>query len=782
VAEREARELLAEFFRALNEEVVQAEVQRKQLASLLGLSPSSVTEMFSSGRGGNKMPPSWERVERILRLCWDKRDRGKFPGMTDVAISRALEDALSRHIEGWKLRHAMLIRDVERARAVAYHTARPRQGLAGMAVWLSPRPALLAGRETLLGDLHAHLMAGGGSQVRTAALCGLAGVGKTSVAVEYAHRHLDEKNVVWQLAAEDPAVLVAGMAELAAQLGVRDRLDIRDPVASVHSALAASSAHWLMMFDNAPDSASVRPFLPPAGSGCVLITSQSSRWPAGQAVDVPPLDTASAAGFLMRRAGDPDHREALELAVELGGLPLALEQAAAYALDTRITLASYRAMFQEHRDDLLARGEPTDYDKTVATTWSLAFARLEQNEPTAIALLQLLACYAPEPVPLGLLVKRQNVPARQRIASSGPELAQFLNDPLQVSDAVAALRRYSLITHAGTGTVIVHRLVQVVTLAQMADELTASWRLAAAALIEAAIPADTSPPAAWPDCTVLLPHAKVALDAASAGMERIAEYLAASGSYAAARDLWRRIAEAREQDLGPEHPETLAARHEFAMWTGEAGDLVAARESFAGLVPACGRALGPEHTDTLNAQCNLAFFTGQTGDAASARDMYAAVVPIRERVFGPGHPDSLTDRGNLATWTGMAGDAAAARDLFAGLLPAREQAQGLEHPLTLGTRHELGSWTGRAGDPAAARDLFADLVHVRERIQGADHPHALFARFNLAHWTGEAGDPAAARDMFTELVPVLEQIQGDEHPQTEKARQELTRWTNEADG
>jgi hypothetical protein len=401
------------------------------------------------------------------------------------------------------------------------------------------------------------------------------------------------------------------------------------------------------------------PFLPPAGPGRVLVTSQSSRWPAGQAIDVPPLDTESAAAFLMRRTADPDHREAHELAVELGGLPLALEQAAAYALDTRVTLASYRAMYQEHRDDLLARSAPADYDKTVATTWSVAFARLEQGKPTAIALLRLLACYAPEPVPLSLLVKRENVPARQLLVGSGPELAQLLADPLEVGDAVAALRRYSLITHAGAGMVIVHRLVQVVTLAQMAAEQAALWRLAAAALLEAAIPADTSPPSAWPDCTVLLPHAKVALADSSTGTERMATYLAASGSYAAARDLWRKVAKAREQDLGPEHPDTLVARHEFAMWTGEAGDLVAARESFAELVPAFERALGPEHTDTLNARCNLAFFTGQTGDAASARDMYASVVPVRERVFGPGHPDTLTDRGNLATWTGMAGDATA---------------------------------------------------------------------------------------------------------------------------
>ena len=74
---------------------------------------------------------------------------------------------------------------------------------------------------------------------RVVALCGLGGAGKTSVAVEYAHRHLGEVGVAWQFAAEDPAVLAAGFGELAAQLGAADR---GDPVASVHGVLAASPA------------------------------------------------------------------------------------------------------------------------------------------------------------------------------------------------------------------------------------------------------------------------------------------------------------------------------------------------------------------------------------------------------------------------------------------------------------------------------------------------------------------------------------------------------------
>src|ERR1039457_5927993 len=119
--------------------------------------------------------------------------------------------------------------------------------------------------------------------------------------------------------------------------------------------------------------------MPPAGRGWVLVTSQSQLWP-GQMLDIHVLDLEVAAGFLVGRTGDQDHPSALALARELGALPLALEQAAAYIQATGGKLAEYLAAFRQRRPDLLARGEPAGYDKSIATTWDLAFARLEHDD------------------------------------------------------------------------------------------------------------------------------------------------------------------------------------------------------------------------------------------------------------------------------------------------------------------------------------------------------------------------------------------------------------------
>jgi Tetratricopeptide repeat len=632
----------------------------------------------------------------------------------------------------------MLVQLAGQVKALAAAGTAP---VASRPVRLLPRPALLAGREELLAGLDARFTGAGKDGPQIVVLCGLGGAGKTSLALEYAHRHLAEVEVAWQFAAEDPTVLAAGFAELAAQLGVRDVAGARDPVTSVHGVLAAYAGQWLLVFDNVQDRAAVEAFLPPAGRGQVVITSQNQNWPAGQAVQVPVLGTEVAAGFLVSRTGDADGQAAAGLSVELGGLPLALEQAAAYIGVSGGSLARYLESFRQRRVRLLARGEPAGYSRTVATTWSLAFAQLERSAPQAVTLLRLLACCAPEPVPVRLLLQPRPGLADDLSGEAAAALAPLVEDDLAVDDAVAELRRFSLITSAGGELVSVHRLVQVITTHQMPADLASQWRQAAAALIEAAIPADTQLPVNWPVYAVLLPHARAVLDLTSGGMTRIAEYLGHSGSYLTGRDLFQLIADAYGEDdsYGPEHRDTLIARANLAYWTGEAGDAAEARDQFAALLPTQEQVMGRDHRQTLTDRGGLAYWTGQAGDAAGARDRFALLLPTQKWVLGDEHPDTVTTRHHLARWTGQAGDAAGARDQLVALLPIQVRVRGTEHPDTVTTRHHLAYWTGEAGDAAGARDQFAALLPIRNRVSGPDHPETLNARTNLGYWTGRAG-------------------------------------------
>ena len=370
---------------------------------------------------------------------------------------------------------------------------------------------------------------------------------------------------------------------------------------------------WLLVFDNAPGAEAVEAVVPPVGDGRVLITSRNALWPPGQALEVPVLDFEVAADFLATRTGDTDRRAAVGLAAAVGGLPLALEQAAAYAQATGNSLAGYLALFDQRRADLLARGTVPRYGGTVAATWALAFTQLEGADPGAAGLLRLLAFCAPEAVPLPLLLRDRPGLAGRLAPQVVPVLTPLLADELAAGDAVAALRGYSLIRPPADGSVSVHRLVQAVTADQMSAGLASQWRQAAAALIEAEIPGDPKLPITWPTYAALVPHARAVLDLTSGGMWQIARYLGYSGSYPAARDLSQQIADAYTEDeaYGPEHPDTLTARSWLARWTGEAGDAAGARDQLAALLPVIARVFGPEHPETQEVQDNLAHWTGE---------------------------------------------------------------------------------------------------------------------------------------------------------------------------
>ena len=188
---------------------------------------------------------------------------------------------------------------------------RAGQVAAGRVLRLAPRPVFLAGREDLLAELDARLTGDSEGGPRVVALCGLGGAGKTSAAVEYAHRQLGGVTVAWQFAAEDPAVLAAGFGELAAQLGVADGGGTRWPRCTRCWPTARRSGCWCSITRQIVRSVAAGSCRRP-GRGRVLITSRDQLWPPGQALDVPVLDPHVAADFLVSRTGDPDGQAALE--------------------------------------------------------------------------------------------------------------------------------------------------------------------------------------------------------------------------------------------------------------------------------------------------------------------------------------------------------------------------------------------------------------------------------------------------------------------------------------
>jgi hypothetical protein len=126
------------------------------------------------------------------------------------------------------------------------------------------------------------------------------------------------------------------------------------------------------------------------------------------------------------------------LAEELGNLPLALEQAAAYMEESARSFSDYLKLFQTHQREILKRGTPSmDYPATVATIWELSFQEVQKTSSAGADLLNLCAFLAPDDIPQGML---------REGAKYFPEpLATAVADPLAFDDAIAPLRHYSFV-------------------------------------------------------------------------------------------------------------------------------------------------------------------------------------------------------------------------------------------------------------------------------------------------------------------------------------------------
>ena len=169
-----------------------------------------------------------------------------------------------------------------------------------------------------------------------------------------------------------------------------------------------------MILDNVDDgkaAAAVEKLLARLRGGQVIITGRIANFSAAvRKHELGVLDSDAASAFLLERTQDDRARSATDatlvrdLAKELGGLALGLEQAGAYIAVERIGFARYLTLWREKRETVLNWFDKAlmsyDHDTGLAATWATSVERLT---PEGRRLLERLTYFAPEPIPDALL-------------------------------------------------------------------------------------------------------------------------------------------------------------------------------------------------------------------------------------------------------------------------------------------------------------------------------------------------------------------------------------------
>jgi hypothetical protein len=280
-----------------------------------------------------------------------------------------------------------------------------------------PRPADCFQNRTALAQLE-QAVAGGGTAVLCQVLAGMGGVGKTQLAAQLARTSLkagDLDLLVWITAVTRSGVVSAYAQAAAEVLGS----DPADPEQAAHAFLAwlepkpgTKQRRWLVVLDDLADPADLRGLWPPASPhGRTLVTTRrrdaSLTGHGRHLVTVGLFTEAEAAAYLTNALAAHDRTEPDDqltaLAADLGHLPLALSQAAAYLIDADLDCAIYRTLLGDRAHtltDVLPEPSslPDDQPAPVTAAWSLSIDWADHFTPAGLArpLLQLTSVLDPK--------------------------------------------------------------------------------------------------------------------------------------------------------------------------------------------------------------------------------------------------------------------------------------------------------------------------------------------------------------------------------------------------
>lgn len=634
------------------------------------------------------------------------------------------------------------------------------------------------GREAEITALRRMLVESGASAITDAlAVEGLGGMGKTRLALEYAYRHLADYPFVFFLRADDPSTVRSELGRL---------VDLSLPNLSLppdaqddtrcEAALAWLVAHpgWLLIFDNADAEAAAdylaEEILPRLrGRGHLLLTTRYVRWGGQvQALKLDSLTTASGVDYLLRTtsASRPaltsDPYDAQRLVEALDGLPLALEQAAAWVNQHHSSLQDALANLQQEDASLLSWYDPAAmrYPLPVAALWQRT---LENLSATERSLIRLLAWLAPLPVP-------------DFLYAAAEKLDLFKEQ--DVPQLIRGLESRSVLKARSDRSTQLHRLHHELERRRTPEKECAEWHSRVIQMLAKVVPFQSDDVRTWPRMRLLEAHVENALsltkkDADSVSAEltwllnQLGLYYYTQALHSKAEPLFRRALLLDEASFGADHPKVAIDLNNLATLLQATNRLAEAEEPMRRALKIDESNFGPGHPNVARDLNNLAQLLQATNRLAEAEEPMRRALKIDEASFGPDHPKVAIRLNNLGRLLQDTNRLEEAEESMRRGMTIFEKNLGKDHPNVATALNNIAMLFQETNRLAEAEEPMRRALRIDEASFGPDHPNVAIRLNNLAsllHVTNRLAEAVEAMRRSLVLFARFTAHTGHVHP------------------
>ncbi len=635
------------------------------------------------------------------------------------------------------------------------------------------------GREDDLLRLREQLQNAGTTVVLPAnspvALQGMGGIGKTQVAMEYAHRFRNAYDAVWWINASEVAFIDTQLSELGNKLGVPGEGSIADHAKAVLRMLERGQervGRWLMVFDNAEEVEPISSYLPETG-GHVVITSRNPQWSdRGQTIQVEVFERRESVSHLRQRLASIRPEQAGRVAELLGDLPIAIAAAGAWLAETGTPVEDYLHDIEQQGPAGIRSGPD---NPSVEKTWDLSLSRLQESSKAAYRLLQLCSMLAPE---IGL-----DLVYGDRMADMLRPLDPAVSENSYRGALVQKISRLALLKlDVANRQIHVHRLLQHVVRKRMTQAELVETRQQVHLVLAAARPRDDVDNAGtWPRFRMLWPHIEVAraYNSRDEAVRRLfidrVRYVWLTGGIDEARQIGERFVgfwEALMTTLDSEE-DRRSLRRQMLHLQFNLGNIIREQSRFAesrelneAVLAEQRELLGDHHPHTLMTAGSLAADLRGLGLYAEALAQDQRTYAAWLENFGEDHQRTLIALNNLAASYRLAGDFRSARTRDQIVFQRSTVVFGDKNPNTFNTAANLGRDLREAGDYQGSIKLLRDTAEGVAKALGDNTPRYYNVRTNLAVSMRSAGQAAAAAPLLEEAYEQLNHILGPSSPDT----------------